>query len=212
MNYIPGLMAVILMLLPTSVYGAQTNSGPPPIRSDSDSHSWQLLERRWPVAEELEMIRKAAEGSDADAQFRLALMYDVGHGVQQDYVAAAEWCRKAAEQNVVDAQYNLATMYDDGRGVAQDHAEAVTWYRAAAEQGYSSAQKNLGVKFGLGQGVPQSDIEAYIWSAIAALSGDEGAVDNRNLAASKLSAKELEAAQKWAAKRHHEIQLKQSSQ
>jgi len=187
------------------------DSNPPQVRTDSDSH-WEKVEYDLPSADQVRMIRTAAEQGNAESQFRLALMYDQGIGVEQDPTVAVKWMLKAAEQGYVEAQYNLATSYDTGYGVVQDYAEAVRWYRAAAKQGYSSAQKNLGVKFGLGQGVPQSDIEAYIWSAIAALSGDEGAVDNRNLAASKLSAEELEAAQKWAAKRYHTIQENQSTQ
>jgi TPR repeat protein len=34
----------------------------------------------------------------ADAQYNLALMYNNGEGVPQDYALAVEWYRKAAEQ------------------------------------------------------------------------------------------------------------------
>lgn len=197
------VMAAVWMVFSGLV--AHSDSKPPQVRQDSDFH-WEWFDEKWPNAGQAQMIQKAAEAGDAKAQFRLALMHDAGMGVVQNPAQAARWFLRAAEQGHVEAQYNLATMYDTGHGVAQDYAEAASWYRAAAGQGYASAQKNLGVKYGLGQGVPQSHIEAYIWSAIAALSGTEGAAENRNLAASKLSADELEAAQKWAAKRYQVIQ------
>jgi uncharacterized protein len=40
----------------------------------------------------------AAEQGDADAQYRLALMYFVGEGTPQDFKAAIKWHKKAAEQ------------------------------------------------------------------------------------------------------------------
>ncbi len=55
--------------------------------------------------------RKAAEQGDADAQFRLGVMYHEGEGVSQDYTEAAKWSRKAAEQGDASAQINLGVMY-----------------------------------------------------------------------------------------------------
>lgn len=205
MHFSSTSLIVLLMV----VSAAQADSGPPQVRQDSDVH-WDWREGTWPNAGQALMIRRAAEAGDAQAQFKLALMFDAGKGAQQDFAEAAKWLHRAARQGLVAAQYNLGAMYDAGRGVAQDHAEAGKWYRAAAEQGYVSAQKNLAVKYGLGQGVPQSHIEAYIWSALAAQSGDEGAVSNRDLAASRLSVTELEAAQRWAAKRYQAIQQRHS--
>jgi TPR repeat protein len=114
--------------------------------------------------------------------------------------------RKSAERGDASAQFMLALRYDSGQGVLQDYAEAVKWLRKAAEHGYASAQKNLGVKYGNGQGVPQSDVEAYVWSSIAAISGDEGAKNNRDFAASKLSPEDLEAARIRAAGLYEQIQ------
>jgi TPR repeat protein len=136
----------------------------------------------------------------------MALRYGRGYGVPQDPTESVKWLRKSAEQDFVKAQYNLGCMYNTGEGVSQDHAEAVVWLRKAAEQGYASAQKNLGVNYGLGQGVPQSDVEAYAWSSIAAVSGDEGAINNRDFAASKLSSENLHLAQQHAKELNGEIQ------
>ncbi len=162
-----------------------------------------------PNAEEVKSERRAAERGDASIQFKLALRYDVGQGVPQDYAEAAKWLRRAADQDFVKAQYNLGCMYDSGQGISQNHAEAAKWFRKAAEHGYASAQKNLGAMYGRGQGVPQNSIEAYVWSSIAVISGDEGAMNNRDFAASKLSTEDLETALKRAAELYEEIQQRQ---
>jgi len=47
-------------------------------------------------AQAVKWYRKAAEQGDADAQFNLALMYDNGQGVPQDYVQAHMWLNLAA--------------------------------------------------------------------------------------------------------------------
>jgi len=156
--------------------------------------------------EEVRRDRTAAESGDATAQFKMALRYDSGKGVEQDYAEAVNWLHKAAGQGLVKAQFNLAMMYANGLGVPQDHAEAAKWYRTAADQGFTSAQKNLGVQYGLGQGVPKSHADAFVWSSIAAMSGDDGAIANRDFAASRLSPEDLQAAQERASKIHLEIQ------
>jgi TPR repeat protein len=55
---------------------------------------------RGDYAKALRRIRPAANDGDAAAQFYLGTMYVTGHGVQQDYSAAALWFRKAAEQGL----------------------------------------------------------------------------------------------------------------
>lgn len=177
------------------------NSSPPITKGVMEAR-----DTRVPRAEAVKRTLRAAEQGDASAQFKMALRYDSGQGVPQDRAESVKWLRKAAEQGYVKAQYNLACMYDSGEGVSQDHTEAAEWFREAAEHGYASAQKNLGAKYGTGQGVPQSNVEAYVWSSIAATSGDEGAINNRDFAASRLSPEELASAQKRASELSNEIQ------
>ena len=52
--------------------------------------------------------RQAAERGSASAQFKLALMYDSGRGVPQDYAEAVKWLRKAAAKGFVEAQSSSA--------------------------------------------------------------------------------------------------------
>ena len=122
-------------------------------------------------------------------------------------------CTASAQTAAGIAAYNSSPSVGKGhmeaRYIRTPNAEEVKGDRRAAESGDASAQKNLGAMYGKGQGVPQNSIEAYVWSSIAANSGDEGAMNNRDFAASKLSTEDLETALKRAAELYEEIQQRQ---
>lgn len=61
-----------------------------------------------------------------------------------------------------------------------------------------AAQHHLGKMYANGTGVPQDDAEAYAWFSVAAAGGNVGAVKNRGIAASNLTAEQLSKAQKRA--------------
>lgn len=200
------------MLFPGAIH-AQSQEGNPGSkgtvpRAVQDHSRWVMDQKSWglPNAADVKAAQRAAAQGIAPAQFRLALMYDRGWGVQPSEVKAVKWLRKAAEQGFTEAQYNLGSRYESGEGVTQDYAEAANWFLKAAAQGSVNAQKNLGAMYGLGQGVPGSYSESYVWSSIAAESGDKGAIVNRNLAASKLSSVDLNTAQRRATDLYEEIQ------
>ena len=79
-------------------------------------------------------FKLAAEQGMAQAQYNLAVMYDEGSGVDQNFPIAAQLYKLAADQGYVPAQYNLAVMYESGSGVEQDDSQAATWYRKAADR------------------------------------------------------------------------------
>ncbi|MEC8095179.1 MAG: tetratricopeptide repeat protein, partial [Pseudomonadota bacterium] len=84
-----------------------------------------------------------AERGSPDAQFSLALVYDLGEGVAENDKTAARWYARAAEQGHVGARYNLGLAYDEGAGVDENDETAVSWYLQAAEQGDMKSQFNL---------------------------------------------------------------------
>lgn len=55
----------------------------------------------------------SGRAGQADAQYRLGLMYEDHLGVPQDYQQAYAWFLKAAEQGQADAQYRLGLMYEN---------------------------------------------------------------------------------------------------
>ena len=104
------------------------------------------LEREQRLAEALKFFTEAAEQCDADAQYRLGLLYYYGgeyyHGwyygdiAKQDKAEAMRWWTKAAKQGHVGAQYNLGSILDKGNIVERDSDEALLGYTKAAEQWY----------------------------------------------------------------------------
>jgi hypothetical protein len=90
-------------------------------------------------------LRLLAEQGDAEAQYELGVMYDIGEGVAQDHAEAVKWYRKAANYGDADAHYALGVMYSEGWGVTQDDTVAMIWYRSAAELGSAEAQGALAV-------------------------------------------------------------------
>ncbi|GHU25714.1 hypothetical protein AGMMS50256_00840 [Betaproteobacteria bacterium] len=106
---------------------------------------------------------KAAEPSDAEAQFKLGKTFQDS----RDFVQAVAWYRKATVQGFAKAQNNLGGMYFYGHGVAKDDAEVVRWYRKAADQELGDAQYNLSVAYIEGQGVAQNDTIACMWVILA---------------------------------------------
>lgn len=71
----------------------------------------------------------------AKARYWLGLLYERGHGVTQDYEAAAKWYEAAAKSGNPNAAFNLAMLYEQGRGVAPDPKKAWDWYSAAEVRG-----------------------------------------------------------------------------
>ena len=122
--------------------------------------------------------QKAAEAGNSDAQFNLALCYERGHGVEQDFSKAVYWYQKAAEAGNSDAQFNLALCYERGHGVEQDFSKAVYWYQKAAEAGNSDAQFNLALCYDKGEGVEKDSSKAVYWYQKAAKAGNSDAQNN----------------------------------
>lgn len=128
---------------------------------------------------DLQAIRHAAAGGDAQAQFDLAAALDCGRAVKRDRAAAFDWLQRAALQGHVAAQSALGWKYMTGNGVRRDDAAAFAWLRRAAENGNTSAQNNLGILYAQGRGVTADPAEAARWFRLAA---DKGAIDaQRNL-------------------------------
>lgn len=136
-------------------------------------------------AEAYSFLRPLAENGNARAQFRLAVMYQNGRGVEPNRAAARKWflaalepIRLAAKQGAAWAQADLGSYYEDGLIVDPDYSEAAKWYFRSAEQGYSGAQTNLGVMYANGQGVEGDMKQAVEWFKRAAVQGDSVAKEN----------------------------------
>jgi hypothetical protein len=87
------------------------------------------------------LFKPLAEQGSSDAQFHLAVMYDLGLGIPQDYAESFQWYRKAAEQGLADAQNNLGVVYECGLSVPKDSVLAYKWYTLASSRFPSSEQE-----------------------------------------------------------------------
>lgn len=128
-----------------------------------------------------------ADSGNASAQSNLGFMYERGHGVPQNYNAAAKWYTLAAEQGDIVAQFNLGGLYDAGKGVVENDKTAVKWLTLASKQGYARAQSYLGVMYVNGHGVPTDYLRAYMWWSVGSHNGDLLAAQYKQSIATKMT-------------------------
>lgn len=117
-------------------------------------------------------IRKAAKAGNAEAQFRLGVMYGNGDGVGLDYEQALAWFEKAAAQGHENALITLAWMYANGAGVDTDEDKARDLYLNAAERGSAKAQYVVATMYRFAQYGVHKDIDRAVqWYLKAADQG-----------------------------------------
>ena len=138
--------------------------------------------------------RALAEGGNANAQHNVAILYNYGLGVSENFATAAAWYRKAAEQGHANAQVKLGYLHATGRGVTQDASLAVAWFREAAESGLAIAQYNIGMMYITGTGIDADQVQALMWLMLAADGGVEAAIAKRDELMAALSAPEIDEA------------------
>ena len=120
-----------------------------------------LKEKKYATA--FGLFKPLAEQGNAEAQANIGLMYELGQGVNKDFVEAFKWYQSAATQGTAWAQTNLGFAYANGRGTKKDDNEAAKWLRSAALQGSTRAQEVLGAMYNQGRGIPNSHREAVNW-------------------------------------------------
>lgn len=120
-----------------------------------------------------------AESGEAEAQYRLGLLYYTGKGVPENERKAFDLLLKAARQKHYDAAYQLGNLLAFGQDapkiVADPDVEAARWYYEAATNGHADAQYSLGLLFLTGKGVVKDTKEATHWIQQAAKNGHKEA-------------------------------------
>ena len=107
--------------------------------------------------------QEEAERGDAEAQYKLGRLYELGQGVPIDCAAAAAWYLTAAERENADAQFHLAEMSRKGIAIPHNYPQTVAWYRQAAEKGHATAQYVLGMADGCGKATSEDCERAAEW-------------------------------------------------
>lgn len=147
-------------------------------------------------------IRKAAEGGDPVAQFRLgeALLQDSSRSPESSQQAYS-WLQKAAENGNTDAMIVLGRLSRTGVGILQNFGQASKWIQTAAERGSSEGMLEMGRLYRDGIGVEKSLIMAYVWFNRASAARNLDAVRERESIARILTPDELKEAQHQSSKR-----------
>lgn len=109
-------------------------------------------------------LRKLADGGDAEAQVKLAIILMDA----QPCTEARTYMEQSAAQGNVDAQTRLGDDLARGSCGSEDRKQAFIWTEKAAHQGYFNAQFQLGKMYEAGVGVKASIVEAGAWYRIAA--------------------------------------------
>ncbi len=106
-----------------------------------------------------ELLSKASELGDAEAQMYLGICYGTGRGVKKDQHKAIELVEKAVAQGHIRAHTVLGACYSLGYGVKQDFVKAAELFEYAASYGDTEAAKQLAIlrSFGCDGGAGDQD-------------------------------------------------------
>ena len=128
-RFLPGMLVFILLLKNVGVSrSADFQKG---VEAYNKSDYVSTLREWTPLAEQ----------GDADVQYNLGVMHDLGQGVRQNYMAAVKWDKLAAEQGQANAQAALGQMHQNGEGVPKDLIRAHMWFHIAATAGVKYADE-----------------------------------------------------------------------
>ena len=135
----------------------------------------------------------AAEGN-ANAQYWLAHMTELGLGAPRDPARAIDLYKKAAAQDMAAAQLRLGEIYLHGNLALPDFVQAESYLEKAAYHGSTQAAMLLGQMYRVGLNGPPNPIEAYAWSEVATLEGSAFAKRERDASFGDLSADDRQKA------------------
>ena len=125
-----------------------------------------------PIETTYEILKIRADDGDAVAQFKLAIKFEEGINIDQNYEKAFKWYKLAAEAGIADACFKVAYYYDQGiGGVSIDYHQAIRWYTLAFEEGHKYASYNLGSMFYNGEVAEQNLIISYMFYTISSYLG-----------------------------------------
>ncbi|RLZ10097.1 sel1 repeat family protein [Acinetobacter sp. 2JN-4] len=117
-----------------------------------------------PVSQIFQLSKEAAEAGNADAQFRVGVLFHQGFGTDINYQKAMYWYKKAVEQGNPAGMNNIGVLYQRGLGVEQNGKISTEWYIKAANLGYANGIENMFQNYYRGlNGLPENEEEAMRW-------------------------------------------------
>jgi len=118
-----------------------------------------------------QLILKAAQAGNPDAQNEIGYLYEAGDGVPKNPGEAAKWYQAGAAQGHARCEFALGSLYEAGRGVKENWDEAARWYGKSAMQDDEYGMFSLGRAYQYGIGVPLDLTTAITWYDKAAAKG-----------------------------------------
>ena len=100
-------------------------------------------ENKYMPKEAFYWIEKSANKGNLNAEYRLGSYYQVGYGVNTNFVKALKWYRKASIRGYKHASYELGNIYRLGEEVNYDYTKAIKYYEKAVCQGNQVAKERL---------------------------------------------------------------------
>lgn len=151
-----------------------------------------------------EFMRRARAG---DLKKQLALANDYFNGEMQikDEAEALRWAKMSADAGYVPAYARLGFFYDNMTGSLRDPTLAFQSYLKAAKHGDQGSQYVVAGRLLSGVGVSRDDIAAYAWYNVCSSNYHREASGLRDAIASRLSASQLDQAQKLSRELLQEI-------
>jgi len=113
------------------------------------------------------LLSPLAEGGNAEAQYRMAIMAQNGLGMHENPLLAFKYMQAAAEAGLDIAQHGLGFMYLEGECTEKDPEKAAHWFTKAAEQGLAGSQTTLAMMYEEGRGVEMDSEQAKKWYRLA---------------------------------------------
>ena len=145
--------------------------------------------------EDIGSLKLRAEGSDVQAQVKLATAY-LSNGRPTD---ARRWYEAAAQQNSAEGQFQLGNLLMTGKSssvseqsLTADTAAALSWMYAAGTNGHKGAWRSLARWLQTGNNCTTNLPEAYAWLTLLADAGDASARKDMNRLALDLSSTEIQ--------------------
>jgi TPR repeat protein/serine/threonine protein kinase len=126
-------------------------------------------------AEALALVRPRVAGGDPVAEVTLALLYELGWGVEKNDAEFIRLLRSAAQRGHARAQASLGRAFARGHGVTKDGTESMRWFRKAAEGNFAPAQYAVGRAHLAGVDAAKDESEAARWFRLAADRGHPAA-------------------------------------
>ena len=114
---------------------------------------------------------KLAKSGDAEAQFNVGEMYEIGFGVQQNEKEARYWMARSANQKHEIAGFKLLYWDVERKGFKGKNKAKVIELNKMAKQGNSQAQYYLGKMYAQGVGFNKNPDVAIDWLKKAATAG-----------------------------------------